>query len=191
MTQLNAATFSAFILTAIALYILSSYPFLPPWAIFISWACFFHMDGGVNRNQAYFATIMHLGLGITAAWLSALAVLNNPFSSEISNEFWAPVIIGLMISMLSRMGAITRFSVTPAIIYGYAATFAFLSATGAFTIDVLLSLSSQNAIVALAVSIVIGASAGYINTMLVKWLSELSLRRIHRPDAAIQNDTSM
>lgn len=170
MTQLNAATFSTFILTVIALYVLSLLPLIPPWAIFISWACFFHLNGAAERNLAYLSTIRHLGLGISAAWLSAIIVLNNPFSSAMLNAWWPPVIIGLMIALLSRMAVIRRFAVTPVIIYGYAATFAFLSAPSAFSMQSLVALAMHNAVIAMTISIVIGASAGYINALLVELL---------------------
>lgn len=170
MTQLNAVTFSTFILTALALYLLSLFPLIPPWAIFISWACFFHLNGGAEHNLAYYATIRHFGLGISAAWLSAIIVLNNPFSSALVSEWWPPIIIGLMIALLSRMAVIRSFAVTPAIIYGYAATFAFLSIPGAFSMQSLVSLTMHNAIIAMIISTVIGASAGYINALLVNLL---------------------
>jgi hypothetical protein len=170
MTQLNAVTFSSFILTVIALFLLSLFPLIPPWAMFISWACFFHLNGGVERNLAYFSTIRHLGLGISAAWLSAIILLNNPFSTALTADWWPPVSIGLMIALLSRMAVMRSFVVTPAIIYGYAATFAFLSTAGAFSMQTLLSLSMHNALIVMIISIVVGASAGYINAVLVHML---------------------
>lgn len=171
MNPLNASALTGAVLTVIALYILSFYPFIPPWAIFLTWACFFHMGGGVDRRQAYVATLLHIGLGIVAAWLSALAVLHNPFGGGLAQSLWAPVLIGLVIGLLLRTGTISRIAVTPAIIYGYAGTFAFLSTTGTFGLAPLLSLSFQNALVAMSVSSVIGASAGYLNAVLANRLS--------------------
>jgi hypothetical protein len=171
MTPLNASALTGAVLTVIALYILGFYPFIPAWAMFLTWACFFHMGGGVDRRQAYSATLLHLGLGIFTAWLSALAVLHNPFSSGLAQSLWAPVLIGLVIGLLLRTGTIARIAVTPAIIYGYAGTFAFLGTTGSFSMGSLLSLSFQNALIAMGVSIVIGASAGYFNALLAAWLT--------------------
>lgn len=173
MSQLNATTFCAFVLTAVVLYLLSFYAFIPPWAVFIAWACFFHMDGGVNRNQAYIATILHLALGAFSAWVSAIAVLNNPFSSALGEQLWAPVFIGVVIAVLSRMGTITRFCVTPAVIYGYASVFAFASTTDFFSHEQLLSVSFNNALLAVVFSFVLGASAGYLNAMLVGFFCKL------------------
>jgi uncharacterized protein DUF1097 len=176
MNQVNIAAFSAFSLTVIAVYMLGFYPFIPPWAIFIAWACFFHMDGGINRKQAYFSTITHIGLGAFAAWLSILAILNNPFDGALANQLWAPILIGAVIAVLSKMGVMARFCVTPAIIYGYASIFAYTSSPGRFSLETLLSLSFQNALVAILISIILGTSAGYANSMVVQWLSGLLKR---------------
>lgn len=173
MTQLNATTFSAFAMTTIVLYILGFFTFIPPWAVFITWACFFHMDGGVNRNQAFIATILHMALGAFGAWISAIAILNNPFDSALGQQLWGPVFIGAIIAILARMGTISRFSVTPAIIYGYASVFAFASAAGFFTLEQLLSVSFNNALLAILFSIACGALAGYLNATLVGVLSGL------------------
>jgi hypothetical protein len=177
MNQVNIAAFSAFALTAIAIYILNLYPFIPTWAVFIAWACFFHMDGGVNRQQAFLSTITHIGLGIISSWLSIVAILNNPFTGELSSQLWAPILIGLVIAVLSKMGVMTRFCVTPAIIYGYASVFAFVSAPGRFDLDTVLSLSFQNVLVAMLVSVVLGATAGYVNAVVVERLSGLLLKK--------------
>lgn len=173
MTQLNAATFSAFALTTIVLYVLGFFTFIPPWAVFITWACFFHMNGGVNRKKAFVATITHMALGAFAAWISAIALLNNPFESALGQQLWGPVFIGVVIAILARMGTISRFSVTPAIIYGYASVFAFASTAGMFSPEHLLSVSFNNALFAILFSIVVGASAGYLNAALVGVLTGL------------------
>lgn len=170
MTQLNAATFSAFLLTSIVLYVLGFFTFIPPWAVFITWACFFHMNGGTNRNQAFIATIRHMALGATAAWVSAIVLLYNPFDSTLGQQLWGPVFIGAVIAILARMSTIALFSVTPAIIYGYASVFAFASTAGLFSSEHLLSVSFNNALLAIIISTVVGAMAGYINAVLVATL---------------------
>lgn len=167
MTQLNAATFSAFLLTTIVLYVLGFFTFIPPWAVFIAWACFFHMNGGVNRNQAFIAVIRHMALGATAAWISAIFLLNNPADSALGQQLGGAVFIGAIIAILARMSTIALFSVTPAIIYGYASVFAFASTTGLFAPEHLLSVSFNNALIAILFSTLVGASAGYVNAALV------------------------
>lgn len=177
MNKLNTVTIVAIIMTTLVLYGLGATPFIPAWAVFISWACFFHMDGGTHPKAAYIATLRHVGLGIVAAWISALIVLNNPFSGAMASEWWAPVIIGLVIGVLSRMSIFAKFAITPAIIYGYAGTFAFLSLPGNFSMASLLSLTFENVLVALGVSLLIGASVGYLNAAIVQWLTASAIRK--------------
>lgn len=186
MKPINAVTFSGFLLTAVALYLLSYFPFIPAWPIFITWACFFHMDGGVNKNQAFYSTILHVGLGALASWISAILVLNNPFSGELASQLWAPVLIAAVIAGLMRMSVLTQFCVTPAIIYGYASIWAFLSAPGLLNQDTLLSLSFQNAIVAIGFCVVSGASAGYINAVMVGWLTRIGEKQLQALPAGNQ-----
>ena len=170
MKPIYAITFSAFTLTAVAIFLLGYYPYIPAWPIFITWACFFHLDGGNNKNQAFYSTITHIGLGAFASWLSALLIINNPLSGELANQLWAPILIAAVIAGLMRLSVFTRLSVTPAMIYGYASIWAFLSVPGLFNQEALLSLTFQNAIVAISFCILLGASAGYINSAMVALL---------------------
>jgi hypothetical protein len=177
MKPINAVTLSGFILTAVAVYLLGYFPFIPAWPIFITWACFFHMDGGINKNQAFYSTITHIGLGALASWVSALLVINNPFSSELASQLWAPILIAAVIAILMRLSVFTQLSVTPAMIYGYASIWAFLSVPGLFNQNILLSLSFQNAIVAIGFCIVLGTCAGYINASMVAWLCSIRIAK--------------
>ncbi len=173
MKPINAVTISGFLLTAVMLYVLAYFPFLPAWPIFIAWACFFHMEGGENSKQAYYATLMHIGFGAIASWISALLVINSPFSAQLANQLWGPVLIAVVIGAIMRISMLTQLSITPAIIYGYASIWAFLSVPGLLNNDQLLSVSFQNAIVAILFCTILGASAGYINASMVNWLCGL------------------
>ncbi|HEU4708358.1 MAG TPA: DUF1097 domain-containing protein [Methylophilaceae bacterium] len=176
MNKLNAATLVAVVMTALVLYVLAWIPAIPVWAVFISWACFFHMNGGESRNQAWLSTLLHIGVGIVSAWLSALVVLSNPLAHASVGAWWAPVIIGLVIGVLFRLGVSARFSITPAIIYGYAGTFAFLSVPGRFSKESLMSLSLDNVLLAMGISLALGISAGYVNAIVVERLCMVRLK---------------
>lgn len=187
MTQLNAATFSAFALTTIVLYLLGFFTFIPPWAVFIAWACFFHMNGGANRNHAFIAVIRHMALGATAAWISAIFLLNNPADSALGQQLGGAVFIGAIIAILARMSTIALFSVTPAIIYGYASVFAFASTTGLFSPEHLLSVSFNNALLAILFSTLVGVSAGYINAALVAALVREKSTETSKMESAVSD----
>lgn len=170
MKPINAITLSGFILTVIATYVLGYFPFIPAWPIFITWACFFHMDGGINKNQAYIAVIRHIFLGTFISWMTALALLNNLLYSVISDELWASVLIASGIALIMRLSTMIQFSITPAIIYGYALIWAFLSVPGLYDQGTLLSLTFKNAIVAVDTCVLLGACAGYLNAVMVNLL---------------------
>ncbi len=173
MKLINAITLSGFTLTAVAVYLLSYFPYIPVWPIFLTWACFFHLNGGNDKNQAFYSTIIHIELGAFASWLSALLVINNPLSGELANQLWAPILIAAVIAGLMRLGVFTQLSVTPAMIYGYASIWAFLSVPGSFNQEALLSLTFKNAVLAIGFCVVLGACAGYINSTMVALLCNL------------------
>lgn len=177
MKPVSAVCLSGFVLTAIVLYLLNYVPFIPAWAVFITWACFFHMEGGMHKNQAFFSTIRHIGLGSFAAWVSALLLLHNPFNQATLASWWGPILIAAVIAALMRLSTQTRFSVTPAIIYGYAMIWAFLSQPGTFSLTVLTSLSFQNALIAMHFCILVGACAAYLNAMLVDGLCRMKFTK--------------
>lgn len=170
MTQINAATFSAFLLTAVVLFLMNNFPAIPVWAVFLSWACFFHVGGGEHPRLALLTVIMHMGLGAVAAWLSALLLFANPFENSLANQLWGPVTIGIAIAILVRLSLIRWFAVTSAIIYGYASIWAFLSLPDRFIPATLQSLSLDNAVLAILFSILLGTCLGYLNTSLVRLL---------------------
>ncbi|HYG32634.1 MAG TPA: DUF1097 domain-containing protein [Methylophilaceae bacterium] len=179
MNKLTVATAVAAIMTILVLYALSATPYIPAWAVFITWACFFHIGGDAEPRQAYFSMLQHVGLGLTAAWMSALIVLANPFSHPVIVAWWAPVIIGLVIGVLFRMGVSPRFAITPAIIYGYAGTFAFLDGRpDRFNTEALLSFTFDNVLITLGTCLLTGISAAYLNAILVQRLSALSLKGV-------------
>lgn len=172
MSRINAACLCAALLTTIVLLLTQPFPALPVWSLFITWACFFHLGGDRDPATAFRITVTHVGLGVITAWLTALLLFANPWSDTALNQAWGPVIIGLVIGVLVRLSVIAHFAVTPAIIYGYASVWAFLSIGEHFRLQALQSLSMQNVIVAIPTCILIGAVMGYFNARLVNLLSK-------------------
>ena len=167
MSRINVACVSAALLTAIALFLLRGFPSLPIWAMFITWACFFHLGGDESPGASFRNTVIHLGFGVVTAWLSALLLLANPWAEGLLNQLWGPFIIGVAIGILVRLSVIGYFAVTPAIIYGYASVWAYLSTSGYFSLQVLQSVSMQNVVIAIPLCILMGACMGFINSRMV------------------------
>jgi hypothetical protein len=171
MSRINAATLSASVLTLLTLLFMSRFPAVPLWALFIAWACYFHLGGGEQPRDTTFKVIVHMGLGAVAAWLSALLLFVNPVPGAWGELLWGPLVIACAIGILMRTSLIAWLSATPAIIYGYAAIWAFLGVPGRFDPTVLRSTGMENALVAVLVAIVLGVCLGYGNAVLARWLT--------------------
>lgn len=173
MSKINAATFCAGLLTILVLLAMRHFPLVPLWALFIAWACFFHMGGGEQPGATLVTASVHIGVGAISAWLSALLLFANPFSGAIAEQLWPALVIGCAIALLVRMSLIPWLMATPAIIYGYASVWAYLSLPGRFDLAVLQSLSFDNAIIAIVVTALLGICMGYVNARLVQRLMRM------------------
>ena len=128
------------------------------WAGFIAWACFFHSggDGNALRN-----TIVGNAFGAFCAWVAALIILHFPLADSLTLPVWAGIVVGLTVMAMCLAAHIKAFSVIPASVYGYAATFAYLLQTAdTMTKDKLMSASMANALLAVIISMAIGALFG-------------------------------
>jgi len=157
MSQLVALSVSIGLLGGIATILYLNLGLLI-WAGFIAWACFFHSggDGNALRN-----TIVGNAFGAFCAWLAALIILHFPLADSLTLPVWAGIVVGLTVMAMCLAAHIKAFSVIPASVYGYAATFAYLLQTAdTMTKDKLMSASMGNALVVVIISMALGALFG-------------------------------
>ena len=157
MSQLVALSVSIGLLGGIATILYLKLGMLI-WAGFIAWACFFHSggDGNALRN-----TIVGNAFGAFCAWLAALIILHFPLADSLTLPVWAGIVVGLTVMAMCLAAHIKAFSVIPASVYGYAATFAYLLQTAdTMTKDKLMSASMANALLVVIISMAIGALFG-------------------------------
>jgi hypothetical protein len=157
MSQLVALSVSIGLLGGIATILYLKVGLLI-WAGFIAWACFFHSggDGNALRN-----TIVGNAFGAFCAWLAALIILHFPLADSLTLPVWAGIVVGLTVMAMCLAAHIKAFSVIPASVYGYAATFAYLLQTAdTMTKDKLMSASMANALLVVIISMAIGALFG-------------------------------
>lgn len=163
MTLLVALSVSIAVLGAIATWaFLSSWsgPILI-WAAFLAWGCFFHSGGD---DKALKTTIAGNALGSVVAWLTAVVILAVPLAGTLTLPVWAGLAVGLGVLVICLAAHIELFSVIPANVYGFAATFAYLlQSGGALTLDNLTSASMSNAPVPIIISMIIGAVFGLVS----------------------------
>jgi hypothetical protein len=163
MSQLVALSVSIGLLGGIATILYLKVGLLI-WAGFIAWACFFHSggDGNALRN-----TIVGNAFGAFCAWLAALIILHSNLADSLTLPVWAGIVVGLTVMAMCLAAHIKAFSVIPASVYGYAATFAYLLQTAdTMTKDKLMSASMANALLVVIISMAIGALFGLASAKL-------------------------
>ena len=157
MPQLVALSLSIGILGAVATFVFLQFmTHYLIWAAFIAWACYFHCGGD---TAALKKTIIHNLFGAVCAWVAALLLVTVAPPGNVS----AAIVVGATVTLLCLAAHLPALSTIPASVYGYAAVFAFLlgNATTNLTKDALMAASPANALVAVGVSMVVGALFGF------------------------------
>lgn len=158
MSSLVALSLAIGVLGGIATWVFLA--FLPGfliWAAFIGWACYFATGG---NNDALMKTIVCNIFGAICAWVAAVLLVNSPGGAPI-----AGLIVGATVLVLCLGAHIKALDSIPASVYGYASVFAFLLGNPSvnLTKESLMAASPANALIAVAVSMVIGAVLGMIS----------------------------
>lgn len=128
------------------------------WAIFIAWACFFHAGG---KETGLTNTITNTIFGAVMAWIALLLVTHIPLAGAIGLPLWAGICVGVTVIVLVLGANVPAFSVIPAGVYGYAAVAAYALAGN--HLGTLTSVSMQNPLFVVGISMIVGAALGYIS----------------------------
>lgn len=133
------------------------------WAAFAAWACFYHCGGDAAALRT---TVVSNAFGVLVAWAAGLALA---IVAPVPVLGAAIVAASIVIYILSAH--IPAFSSIPAVTYGYACTFSFLTQNSdAFTPAVMLSASGRNALLIVPFSMVIGACFGFASAKIAAWI---------------------
>ena len=139
------------------------------WAIFIAWACFFAIGG---NWMALLNTIVCSLLGAILAWVALLIILWIPLAGLITLPIWAGIVVGVTVLIMCLLAQVGIFSTLPASVLGYASIAAYaLQTTDALSISALTSLDTNNALIVIAISLVIGAVLGILSVGIGKVLT--------------------
>ncbi|MBS1161175.1 MAG: hypothetical protein H6R15_3594 [Proteobacteria bacterium] len=161
MSQLAALSLSIGLLGGIATWAFLSVGGVLIWAAFVAWGCFFHTGGDVNALRG---TIVGNLFGAVVATVAALVILTVPGAATLGLPLWAGIVVAITAWGICIAANIKLFSVIPANVYGYACTFAFLLQTpDKLTPAALTSLSMDNGLIAVGLSMVIGALLGFVS----------------------------
>lgn len=159
MTTLVALAVSVGILGGVATLIFLSVGSILIWAAFAAWACYFHSGGNI---EALKSTIICNIFGVIVAWIAALIILAIPLGNVLSVPLWAGIVVAVTVAAYILAAHVKFLSSIPGTTYGYACTFAFLLQTpGKLDLAALTSVSLDNALIVVPVSMVIGALFAY------------------------------
>lgn len=163
MTSLVALSVSIGILGAIATWLALGplAAFLIIWVIFIGWATFFATGGD---NAALKKTITCNVFGVICAWVAALIILGIPLADTVGLPVWGGIVVGATVLVMCLAAHIEALSTIPASVFGYASTFAFLLQTpDVLSMGALTSVSFDNALIVVAISLIVGAIFGLLS----------------------------
>ncbi|MCY3853206.1 MAG: DUF1097 domain-containing protein [Gammaproteobacteria bacterium] len=131
------------------------------WVAFIAWACYFAIGGDQKALQN---TIVCGILGAVVAWVALLVILSIPLGETLTVPIWAGVVVAGSVLVMCLLAHVEYFSSIPASVLGYASVAAYaLQTEGAFTMEALSSAGTSNALVVVAISVVVGAVFGMIS----------------------------
>jgi hypothetical protein len=168
MSSLLALAISIGVLAAVATFIgvadIGSLG-LQVWAIFLAWACFFHVGG---KEQGIVTTIVCMTFGVIIGLLALWGNANlNP---GLDGALWAGICVGIGAFIIVLASSIPLFAAIPASVYGFAAIAAFaLLKTGT---DDLLNFGMGHPGVIVVLSIIAGAIFGYLSEKLAGILAK-------------------
>ncbi|WP_333877896.1 DUF1097 domain-containing protein [Methylobacter sp.] len=137
------------------------------WAATIAWAAFFFLGA---TQEALKNTIVCGIFGVFMAWLAAIQITNIPSTAILGFPLWAAVTVTCSVLVMCLAANIPALATIPASVLGYSSTFAYLLQTpGKLTKDILLSVSLDNPLIVISISIVVGTYFGL-------WSGQLSAK---------------
>jgi len=128
------------------------------WAATIAWAAYFFL--GANQ-EALKNTIVCGIFGVFMAWLAAIQLTNIPSTVALGFPFWAAITVTCSVVVMCLAANIPALAAIPASVLGYSSAFAYLLQTpDKLTKDILLSVSLDNPLILISISIVVGTYFG-------------------------------
>jgi hypothetical protein len=132
------------------------------WVIFIAWACFYHCGGGETGLKN---TIVCTIVGAIVAWIALLIITSIDMSGSLGLPLWAGIVVGVTVLIMVLLAKVPALATIPAMVYGYAAVAGFflLNAFDTPPGADLTAANFTNPLVAVIVSLVVGAILGWIS----------------------------
>lgn len=141
------------------------------WAATIAWAAYFFLGA---THEALVNTIVCGIFGVFMAWITAILLTEIPADATLGFPIMAAITVTVAVVVLCLAANIPQLATIPASVLGYSSTFAYLLQTpDKLTQDVLLSISLNNPLLVISISIVVGTYFGQFSGQLAaKWTKE-------------------
>src|SRR5262249_5580887 len=127
------------------------------WAAFIAWGCFYHNGG---KEAGLQSTIICTAVGAIVAGIT-LTVAGAGIGASLPPAVWPAICVGLGVAAMVLLANIPLFASIPAQVYGFASVVALAllpASPGSLT-----AASMANPVVAIILSMIIGAIFGYVS----------------------------
>ena len=131
------------------------------WVAFVFWGAYF----AFGATGAAFQKVVVCGIfGTLIAWATSLVILKLPIADIVGLPVWAGIAVGAGVAVAVVAANIPLFSTIPATVFGIATSFGYLLQTpGMLSVETLTSLSLNNSVILISLSVVVGAVFGLIS----------------------------
>ena len=159
MSPIYAFAVAGSLVAAIATWLILQFPGLLLWGAFIGWASLAHSGGDM---PAFKKSITCNVFGVVLAWIVAYPVASGMIGLPV--PLAAALMVAIVTPIIIVASKINLLSVVPATFYGFASSFAFLVQTpDKFSPAALTSLSLNNVLIVVPISLIAGALLGLIH----------------------------
>jgi hypothetical protein len=159
MDSRSALTLSVGVLGGLAVALTAEVITVPIWVVFLTWASFFFVGGGVDGWVRSLSSNI-VGVIIASASLYAAHLLGG--------SLWATAFaVGVGGAVMVQASRVPQFSTTPAVVVGFASTVSTVAGTGN---DITVMTMSHPGLVA-AMACLLGASFGLLSEYVAKVLT--------------------
>jgi ABC-type Fe3+-siderophore transport system permease subunit len=126
------------------------------WAAFIAWGCFYHCGGKESGLQT---TIIGNAAGAVIGGITLYVATKTGLDAKLGLPLWAGICVGLGVAAMVLLANVPMFATIPAQVYGFASVVAMVLIGG----GEVAAASLANPVVAIILSMIIGAVFGYVS----------------------------
>jgi hypothetical protein len=155
VSEKNALTLSIGILGAVAVWLTAEVVKVPVWVVFIAWASFFILGGGLRGLTQSVASNL-TGMGIAS--LCLLVTQQAGFGVWMTG-----VVVGIGSALMVAVSRVKILAAIPAIVWGFASTVGTSAVTGS---DITYSDSIGNPVLIVVTAMLLGAGFGLASEVL-------------------------